>query len=92
MQVASLLSGLIFASLFSARKVFLLESGLINFRIYIKEKILNDSSIAIWIDGILDTESMPVLENICNRYLKEGKKSCCSWRGLSMLAGKEKVS
>jgi hypothetical protein len=41
--------------------------------IYIKETFPDAHSVAIWVDGILDTESIPVLKTVCERHL-EGKK------------------
>jgi hypothetical protein len=42
--------------------------------IYIKETIFENNSITIKTDGILNRESIPILENICEDHLKNHKK------------------
>jgi anti-anti-sigma regulatory factor len=42
--------------------------------IYIKEKYLDDRSVAIHLEGILDDESIPTLKEICETHLLEKRK------------------
>ena len=37
--------------------------------IHIKENYLDDDTIAIKVDGILDQAAIPVLEDVCDRHL-----------------------
>ena len=41
--------------------------------IHIKENLLDDDTIAIKVDGVLDQGAVPVLEDVCERYLSSDK-------------------
>ena len=41
--------------------------------IYVKEKFINENTIGIWADGILDLESVPILKNVCIHHLQNKK-------------------
>jgi hypothetical protein len=42
--------------------------------IYIKETFPDEDSVSIHVDGILDVETIPALQEVCNRYLNEERK------------------
>lgn len=50
--------------------------------IYIKEESCADHVVRIRVDGILDCEAIPVLEDVCRRRLKEKKRIQLCLRGL----------
>jgi hypothetical protein len=37
--------------------------------IYIKEKLINEHTIGIWLDGILDLDSIPIIKDVCAHHL-----------------------
>ena len=41
--------------------------------IYVKEDFINEDTIGIWADGILDFDSVPILKNICIHHLENNK-------------------
>jgi hypothetical protein len=52
------------------------------FMIYIKEEHFGDHLVRLQADGILDCESIPVLDNVCQRHLKEKKEVQLCLQGL----------
>ncbi len=50
--------------------------------IYIKDKRLDDYSVEISVDGVLDIESIPILEKVYERYRSEGKSIRMSLQNL----------
>lgn len=42
--------------------------------IYIKEKHPDDHSVEILVEGILDSETLPLLKKVCERHWAGGKK------------------
>lgn len=50
--------------------------------IYIKEIYVDDSSVILRAEGILDCESIPPLKNICERYLEWERKVMLQVEGL----------
>lgn len=50
--------------------------------IYIKETPYDDRSMDIRVDGILDSESMPILEKVCERHWEAEKKVLLHLGGL----------
>lgn len=41
--------------------------------IYVKEKFINENTIGIWLDGILDLDSIPILKDVCTHHLENNK-------------------
>jgi len=41
--------------------------------IHIQENLLDDNTIAIKLDGVLDQGAIPVLEDVCDRHLSSDK-------------------
>ena len=41
--------------------------------IYIKENLINEDTIGIWVDGILDLDSIPVIKDVCTHHLENHK-------------------
>jgi len=50
--------------------------------IHIKEVFLDERSVAIKVDGILDAESISILDDLCQRYLQEDKEVSLRLNGL----------
>jgi len=50
--------------------------------IHIKEKTLNDQWVEISLDGILDEEAVPVVEEVCRNYLSWNKQVQLNLGGL----------
>ena len=50
--------------------------------IYIKETLLQDSSVEIRVDGVLDAESIPTLAGVCQKHLDSEKKILLHIEGL----------
>lgn len=50
--------------------------------IHIKEVFLDERSVAIKVDGMLDAGSIAILDDLCQRYLREGKKVSLHLNGL----------
>ena len=50
--------------------------------IYLKETQSGNSLVLIQVDGILDHESIPVVEKVCYRHLREKKEVRLSLEGL----------
>jgi hypothetical protein len=42
--------------------------------IHLKEKFLDSRSVAIDVDGVIDSGTIPTLEAVCQRYLNEGTR------------------
>jgi hypothetical protein len=42
--------------------------------IYVKARLIDEDTIGIWADEILDFDSVPVLKDVCNYHLKQDKK------------------
>ena len=41
--------------------------------IYVKEKFISENTIGLWLDGILDLDSLPILKDVCNHHLENHK-------------------
>lgn len=50
--------------------------------ILVKEKLMENNSIAIQVDGILDSETTPILREAFSRHLKEQKGIFLHMEGL----------
>lgn len=50
--------------------------------IHIKEKILDRGTIAVEVDGILDQGAVPLLQNVCDRYLREEREVLLDLEGV----------
>ncbi len=50
--------------------------------IHIKEAFEDDASVVIRIDGILDADSIPIVEEVCRRHLALGRKVLLEVEGL----------
>jgi hypothetical protein len=50
--------------------------------IYIKEVVPGDQTVVIKVDGVLDSESIPILKSVCDRHLTGGKKILLHLEGL----------
>ena len=50
--------------------------------IHIKETFNNDKSITLYVDGRLDDDSIPALDDICQRHLLDGRKIIIDIAGL----------
>lgn len=50
--------------------------------IYIKETLHDDNFLTLRIDGGLDVDSIPVLEEVCQRHLDSNRKVCLNIGGL----------
>ncbi len=42
--------------------------------VYIKEKLLKNNLVKVKVDGFLDYESIPVLDKVCQRHLRENRR------------------
>jgi len=42
--------------------------------IYIREELINHDTIGMWVDGILDMESLPVMRDVCAHHLENHRK------------------
>jgi hypothetical protein len=40
---------------------------------YVKEKFITENTIGIWLDGILDVDSIPILKDVCTHHLDNHK-------------------
>jgi hypothetical protein len=50
--------------------------------IYVKEKFTNENTIGIWVEGILDLDSIPILEDVCTFHLENHKSIMMHLGGL----------
>ena len=50
--------------------------------IHINEKDSGSDSVLLGVDGVLDQRSVPVLEEVCHRHLKEEKEIVLDLEGL----------
>jgi hypothetical protein len=50
--------------------------------IYIKETDLQTNTTTIEVDGILDDESIPILEKVCKHHQAHGKNVALNLRGI----------
>jgi hypothetical protein len=50
--------------------------------IHIKEKTLDRDTIAVEVGGILDQGAIPLLQNVCDRYLREERKVLLDLEGV----------
>jgi len=50
--------------------------------IRIKEHILDNDTIAVEVDGILDHGAVPVLKNVCDRHLDRHRKIMLNLAGI----------
>lgn len=50
--------------------------------IHVREAFEGDDSVVIRIDGILDAESIPVVEEVCHRHLGRGRRVLLEVEGL----------
>ena len=50
--------------------------------IFIEETFPDRQSVTIIIDGVLNGEGIPVLNDLCERYVKEEKRVCVHLRRL----------
>jgi len=50
--------------------------------IHIKESFLDEDSIIIEVDGVLDLGSIPVLKGVCERHLDEERKVLLDLEGV----------
>jgi len=50
--------------------------------IHIKEKILDRGTITIEVGGVLDQGAIPILQNVCDRYLREERKVLLDLEGV----------
>jgi hypothetical protein len=50
--------------------------------VYVKETFPDDQSVVIWIDGILDGESIPILKNVCEAHGKSKRRVLLNLEGL----------
>jgi hypothetical protein len=41
--------------------------------IYVKEKFIDENTVGIWLDGILDLDSVPILKDVCTHHLENHK-------------------
>jgi hypothetical protein len=41
--------------------------------IYVKEKFIDENTVGIWLDGILDLDSIPILTDVCSHHLGNHK-------------------
>jgi len=49
--------------------------------IYITETTIDEHSIAIIVDGVIDDNSLPALKKVCESHLKNGKNVSLNLRG-----------
>jgi anti-anti-sigma regulatory factor len=54
--------------------------------IYIKERLENDDSVTIQVDGILDSESVPILKDVFERQRMKGRKVLLLLNGLTHIS------
>jgi hypothetical protein len=50
--------------------------------IHIRETLPDGHFVTIWVDGILDDESIPILKNVCDRHLQRQRKILLQLGGL----------
>jgi alpha-L-arabinofuranosidase len=53
---------------------------------YIKEKFDGEDSVTIQIDGVLESESIPILREVCERHLRKKRKISLNIEGLSNMS------
>ncbi len=54
--------------------------------IYIKESFTGIDTVEVKVDGILDSQSIPILKNICEVHLKVDKKVLLLLAGLTHIS------
>jgi|YNPNPStandDraft_1061719.scaffolds.fasta_scaffold06495_5 hypothetical protein len=50
--------------------------------IHIRETFEDDVSVVVRIDGILDADSIPIVEEVCHRHLGRGRRVLLEVEGL----------
>ena len=50
--------------------------------IYIKETFPDDQSVEILVDGMIDCETIPTLDEVCKRNFKAGKRVLLNLQGI----------
>jgi hypothetical protein len=66
--------------------------------IYIKEIFSNEHSVGIQVDGFLDSQSLPILKDFCEKYFQSDKQMFLylgglrhiNWEGIDFLKDKDK--
>ena len=54
--------------------------------IHIEEKTVDRDTIAVEVGGVLDQEAIPLLQDVCDRYLREEKKVLLDLEGVVHIA------
>jgi len=54
--------------------------------IYIKESLGNYDTVEVRVDGILDSQSVPILKNVCEVHLNADKKVLLQLDGLTHIS------
>jgi len=52
----------------------------------IRESFPDNESVAIMVDGVLDQEALPILDELCARHLKSDKKVSLHLSGLQRIS------
>ena len=51
--------------------------------IFIRQGLINNNTIDIHVDGILNNESLPILERVCEEHIRSGRTVVLHKEGLS---------